>query len=199
MKGWSLALFILMLFSNFTNSVAAQDEPEPPATEAAQRLPIASQFGGGWSLVRSASLDVDTDVLREGAVAVFAGPGGARVIAVAMPVTQERIATRRSWEAAMNLYDNYSGELAYLSGRDDELDSIPAPDGCVEAKRIDGTAKHLGIDTGIPMGVSLCAADPDLIVLAVASGTVFGRFGFEASDAVASLIATYGSAATPTS
>jgi hypothetical protein len=118
---------------------------------------------------------------------VLVGPSGARVVAAAMLVTEERIAVRRSWEAAISLFDNYSGELEYLTGRDDELDTVPPPAGCAEAKRVDGTARQLGIDTGIPMGVTLCAAEPDLIVLAVASGTILGLTGFEASDAIASL------------
>jgi hypothetical protein len=139
-------------------------------------------------LTRAAALEVDTDVFRDGAVAVLAGPGGARVVAAAMLVTRERVATRRSWEAAMTLYDNYSGELEYLPGRDDELDTIPPPSGCVEAKRIDGTARQLGIDTGIPMGITLCAAEPDIVVLAVASGSVLELSGYAASDAIASLL-----------
>jgi hypothetical protein len=178
-------------------ALARQNNDEPVSTEAARYLPVADQFGPDWSVARTAPLEVDTDVFRDGAVVVLSGPNGARVIAVAMLVTQERVAIRRSWEAAMSLYDNYSGELEYLAGRDDELDTAPPPEGCVEAKRIDGTARQLGIDTGIPMGVTLCAAEPDLIVLAVASGTVFGLIGFEASDAIAALLTSARSDATP--
>ena len=190
MELWSRVLFTVLFVlahAMWSPTALAQDDEAPPSSEAAGYLPTVEHLGDGWILSRAAALEVDTGVFRDGAVAVLAGPGGARVIAVAMLVTQERVATRRSWEAAMALYDNYSGELEYLSGRDEELDTVPPPPGCVEAKRIDGTARQLGIDTGIPMGVTLCAAEPDLVVLAVASGTVLGHTGYAASDAIASL------------
>lgn len=189
MKLWPRVLIavVFILMPALGTPVARAQDDAPPSTAAARYLPTAEQIGAGWAVTRSAALEVDTDVFRDGAVAVLAGPDGARVVAAAMLVTQDRVAIRRSWEAAMALYDNYSGELAYLPGRDDELDTVPPPAGCVEAKRIDGTARQLGIDTGIPMGVTLCAADPDLILLAVASGPVLERTGFEASDAIASL------------
>jgi hypothetical protein len=176
-----------MLFGATSMAVNAE-EPDAPSSVSAHFLPDVAGFGDGWTIARTAALEVDTDVFRDGAVAVFAGPGGARVVAAVMLVTQERVAVRRSWESAMSLYDNYSGELEYLSGRDDELDTVPPPPGCVEAKRIDGTARQLGIDLGIPMGVTLCAAEPDLTVLVVASGIVLGLSGYEASDAIASLM-----------
>lgn len=189
-KVWSRVLFavtLMLAHATWPSAALAQDDEAPPSFEAAQYLPTAEQFGDGWMLTRAAALEVDTDVFRDGAVAVLAGPGGARVVAAAMLVTRERVATRRSWEAAMALYDNYSGELEYLPGRDDELDTVLPPAGCVEAKRIDGTARQLGIDTGIPMGITLCAAEPDIVVLAIASGSVLKLTGYEASDAIASL------------
>jgi len=105
-----------------------------------------------------------------------------------MLVTDARVAVRRSWEEASNLYRKYSGELEYDPDRDEILDRQPLPAGCIEAKRIDGTARQLGLDTGIPMGLTLCAADPDVIVLVVVSGAVGPLSGYEASDAVASLM-----------
>lgn len=176
----------------------AQEAPAASGAAGGYLLGPAA-FGAGWSGARTAGLEVDTDVFRDGAVSTLVGPDGARVVLVALLVTEDRVAVRRSWEAAVAIYDNYAGELEHLDGRDDELDSEPPPAGCVEAKRIDGTARQLGIDTGIPMGVTLCAADADLIVLVVASGTVAGRSGYAASDAIASLMVAGGSVGTPVS
>ena len=187
MHCWLRALFVVASIVVMASPVSAQDGGNAPSAEAARFLPKAEKFGKEWYMSRSAALEVDTDVFREGAVVVLVGPSGARVVAAAMLVTHDRVAVRRSWEAAIALFDNFSGELEYLSGRDDELDTVPPPAGCAEAKRIDGTARQLGIDTGIPMGVTLCAAEPDVIVLVVASGTVLGLTGYEASDAIAAL------------
>lgn len=188
MTSWPRALLFLALIVAFAAPVAAQDDP--PNDDSAAFLPVAERFGNGWSSIRTAALEVDADVFREGAVTVLAGPNGTRVLAAVMLVTQERVAVRQSWEAAIAIFDNYSGELEYISGRGDELNGEPPPAGCVEAKRIDGTARQLGIDTGIPMGVTLCAAEPDLIVLTVVSGSVLELNGYAASDAIASLIVT---------
>lgn len=151
-------------------------------------IPDVDAFGEGWSSVMVAPLDLPADTFRAGAMGVLTGPDGARVMSVAMLVTDQRIAVRRSWEAANDLFRKYSGELEYESDRDEILDRQPLPAGCLEAKRIDGTARQLGLDTTIPMGLTLCAADPDLIVLAVVSGGIGPLAGYQASDAVASLM-----------
>lgn len=183
-------LILLSLSAIFISGTAtAADEAPVPSDATAGDLFIAvDQLGEGWTLVTTTGLEFDADVFTAGSVAIYTGPGGARVLAVALLVTQERVAIRRSWEAADGLFDNYSGELAYLSGRVEELNGEPPPSGCVEAKRIDGTAKQLGIDTGIPLGITLCAADPDVIVLVAASGNVLDLTGFAASDAIVSMM-----------
>lgn len=188
MRAWLRSLLVLLLLSTVAAPVAAQTESLTGS--AAELLPAAGAFGQGWSVTRAAALEVDPALFREAAVAIHAGPGGTRALVAVMLVTKDRVAVRRAWEAAVSIYDNYSGELEYVTGRDDELAEEPPPAGCVEAKRIDGTARQLGIDTGIPMGVTLCAADPDVIVLTVASGAVLGLTGYDASDAIASLVVT---------
>jgi hypothetical protein len=174
----------------------AQDAASPatPTIDAASSNPArtflldAVSLGEGWSSVVNEPLDVTPEEFRAGAIGVLIGPAGARVLAVAMLVTDERVAVRRSWEEASDLYHKYSGELEYDSDRDEILDRLPLPAGCIEAKRIDGTARQLGLDTGIPMGLTLCAADPDVIVLTVVSGGLGSLSGHDASDAVASLM-----------
>jgi hypothetical protein len=176
---------------------SAQDAPADPT---AAYLPAAATLGDGWALASTGSLGLPTELFRAGTLGVFTGPAGARILAAVMLVTESRVAVRRSWEAATDLFHKYSGELAYDPDRDDILDRLPLPAGCVEAKRIDGTARQLGLDTGIPMGLTLCAADPDVILLVVVSGPLGHLTGYEASDAVASLMlgAAGLPAATPT-
>jgi hypothetical protein len=181
-------LFVLLVLLAIVEPAAAQGDPV--VGDAAELLPETIAFGEGWTTSRVAALEMDPVLFREAAVAVLAGPGGARVLVAILLVTQDQIAVRRAWEEAVGLYDNFSGELEYVTGREDELAGEPPPAGCAEAKRIDGTARQLGIDTGIPMGITLCAAEPDAIVLAVVSGAALELTGFAASDAVASLVVT---------
>jgi hypothetical protein len=168
--------------------LTARDAPTPPSLAATAYLPDPAALGDGWQTVRTARLDLPSEAFREGAVGVYVGPDGARVMAVIMLATQSRVAVRRSWEEAAKLFAKHAGELAAARNRSAELDALPPPAGCVEAKRIDGSARQLRIDTGIPMGITLCATDPDVIVLVVASGVVGDLTGHQASDAVASLL-----------
>ncbi|MCC6791546.1 MAG: hypothetical protein IT336_07680 [Thermomicrobiales bacterium] len=188
MRAWLRLLLTLLVL------VGAASPPDAlgakSADTAVELLPGPDAFGAGWSVARSAALEIDPALFREAAVAIHAGPNGTRVLIAVMLVTRDQVAVRRAWEAAVDIYDNYSGELQYVTGRGDELAEEPPPAGCAEAKRIDGTARQLGVDTGIPMGITLCAAEPDVIVLAVASGNVLGLTGFAASDAIASLVVT---------
>src|SRR4051794_12615301 len=104
MTGWSRVLLLLLVAMTATAvPVRAQETPAPPNSASARFLPDVADFGDGWSLARTAALELDTDVFREGAVGSFVGPDGSRVVAAAMLVTQERVAVRRSWEAAMSL------------------------------------------------------------------------------------------------
>jgi hypothetical protein len=190
----SLVILMLALVALHALPTAAQASPDTgrdtstidPAAGAF--LPPAQVLGPDWTLVSTSPLDLPAETFRAGAYAVYTGPAGARILAAAMLVTDARVAVRRSWEDAADLYHHYSGELKYDSDRDDVLDRLPPPPGCVEARRIDGTARQLGLETGIPMGLTLCAADPDVILLTVVSGAVNSLSGYEASDAVASLM-----------
>jgi hypothetical protein len=187
-----LLVTLVLLASVPMPSAAAQDAAADPS---AAYLPPATILGDGWALASTGGLDLPTDLFRVGTLGVYTGPAGARILAAVMLVTDSRVAVRRSWEEAAKLFHKYSGELAYDPDRDDILDRLPLPAGCAEARRIDGTARQLGLDTGIPMGLTLCAADPDVILLVVVSGPLGPLTGYEASDAVASLM--LGAAALP--
>jgi hypothetical protein len=125
-------------------------------------------------------MTVAPDVFREGAVGVYGGPNGARVVAVTLLLTDTRVAVRRGWENATQLFTSYGYQLDYDYDQMGLWDALPPPAGCAEAKRFEGVAR----DFGFPTGITLCAADPDLIVVAVASGLVDDRTGYEGSDAV---------------
>jgi hypothetical protein len=183
-----LLLIVLIPVALVRGLPAAAQEAPSVADPTAAYLPAPAALGDGWSLVRTGSLALPTEMFRAGNLGVFVGPAGARILAAVMLVTESRVAVRRSWEGATDLFRKYSGELAYDSDRDDILDRLPPPSGCVEAKRIDGTARQLGLDTGIPMGITLCAAEPDVILLVLVSGAVHSLTGYEASDAIASLM-----------
>jgi hypothetical protein len=168
-----LLLIVLIPVALVLGLPAAAQEAPSVADPTAAYLPAPAALGDGWSLVRTGSLELPTEMFRAGNLGVFVGPAGARILAAVMLVTESRVAVRRSWEEATDLFRKYSGELAYDSDRDDILDRLPPPSGCVEAKRIDGTARQLGLD---------------VILLVLVSGAVHSLTGYEASDAIASLM-----------
>lgn len=147
-------------------------------------LPDPATFGDGWMVTQSSALQLPAEAFQEGVSAVYAGPAGARVIVLVMRETTERVAVRRSWEEALTLFERASRETARNRNQDEYLATLPPPQGCVEAKRLEGTVKSLGLATGIPAGITLCAAGSGLIVLVAASGTVLGATGHAAADAI---------------
>lgn len=159
-------------------------------------LPDPATFGDGWMTAQSSALQLPTEAFREGVSAVYAGPAGARVILLVMRETTEHVAVRRSWEEALTLFERAGRETARNRNQDEYLATLPPPQGCLEAKRLEGTVKSLGLDTGIPTGITLCAADPGLILLVAASGTVLGATGHAAADAIVEHILSTQPAAT---
>jgi hypothetical protein len=97
---WPAFLLVFVMLITGGPIAAAQETPVPPSGEAGRYLPDPAAFGEGWTAARVAALDVDTDVFRDGAVANMTGPDGARLMLIALLVTQDRVAIRRSWEAA---------------------------------------------------------------------------------------------------
>jgi hypothetical protein len=182
------ALIALLTIAILAHPAARAAEDPVADPDALALLPAETSLGDGWALVYTGGIELAPESFRGGAIATYTGPAGARVTLAVMLVTDSRVAVRRSWEEADTLYRHYSGELAYDDERDEILDRLPLPAGCVEAKRIDGVARQLGLTTGIPMGLTLCAADSDLLLLVIASGAVGGLTGYEASDSIASLV-----------
>lgn len=180
-RGTLLLFFAIGAVVASPSATAIQDDQSrPPGPEALALLPAVAAFGDGWSSPAAPVRFVPADAFRDGVLVAFGGPGGARVVVVALLATDERVAIRASWEEAGKLYDRYRHDLTYDDGLADALADTPPPPGCAEAKRIEG----IGERDAFSAGVTLCAVDPDAILLAVASGPVLGATGTRASDAV---------------
>lgn len=156
-------------------------------------------LGTGWTLLDEAPLtDLDPAVFTSGDVSTWGGPDGARARIVRYEVADTTSAVRRSWDAAGSAFESYRAEIDtdFDYGRERELTPLPLPDGCSDGRRIYGV-EVLGGDA-FPVGLTLCAADPNVILLVYASGTIGDRTGYEASDAVVAraLTATFGDGST---
>lgn len=167
---------------------SAQDPTPEPGPEAAELLPEASALGDDWLLTQIVSPDLlarysfemTPDVFREGAAGVYVGQNGSRVVIVSLLITENRVAIRQSWEDATTLLNAVASGLSTDYERDAALETMAAPPECVEAKREEGTENFVLLSAGATM----CAVDPDGIVIAVVFGDLDGQTGVAASDAV---------------
>ena len=164
-------------------TAAAQETPVPEAGEESGRyLPDAEVFGEGWDRTKEIGLQVPSDIFREGAMASYGGARGARIVVIVLLSTDSRVAIRQGWEQATETFDQYRYALAsdYDYEQAERLEALEPPAGCVEAKRAEGTDRQYSFVAGLTM----CAVDPDVILLATASGELNDEMGYAASDAV---------------
>lgn len=183
MKALSVIILGVVMILGGHPARAAQETPAAEAgPESGRFLPDATAFGSDWSQTDESGLEVPSDIFREGSIGVYAGPSGARIAILAFLATDSRVAIRQSWEEATEWFDRYRYALAenYDYQQLERLEAMEPPPGCVEAKRAEGTDSRFGFTAGVTM----CAIDPDVIVLAVASGDVRDNSGFAASDEV---------------
>jgi hypothetical protein len=167
----------------------AQDEEPEAGTNAAQDLPDAAVLGSEWVLAEVISPDsierygftMSPDVFREGAAGIYLGPAGSRALIVRFLLTDNRVAIRRSWDDAGELLHTLGYSMSTDYSRDQELETMAPPDGCLEAKRVEGVEKVFRL----PAGATLCAGDDDSLFLVVIYGEVNGLTGVAASDAIA--------------
>ena len=168
--------------------VSAQDPTPEPGPNAARMLPEANAFGDGWSLSQTVnpdllarySFEMTPDVFREGAAGIYVGPNGSRIVVVSLLITENRVAIRQSWEDATKLLDSVSSRAITDYQRDQALETMDPPADCVEAKRIEGIENFVLL----PLGGTMCAIDPDVILIAVVLGDFAEQTGVPASDAV---------------
>lgn len=178
-----LVLFAMIVAALVPSVTVAQDTSSPEAgAQSSRYLPAATAFGTGWKQTDTSGLQVPSDIFREGSRGVYGGPNGARVAVLVLLATDSRVAVRQSWEEATKTFDQYRYSLAehYDYTQSERLDAMDPPSGCVEAKRAEGQDERFGFTAGI----TLCAIDPDIIVLAAASGDITKKTGYAASDAV---------------
>ncbi|CAN5454717.1 hypothetical protein BH09CHL1_BH09CHL1_07630 [soil metagenome] len=189
MKFRILSFLVALLICFQSGAVALAQDPTPePGDDASEFLPDAEALGNGWTLSQIVSPDVtggyyfemSPDVFREGASGVYLGPDGARVIMIALLLTDSRVAVRQSWEDATGLFDMFRGTTDYDYEREEALESLDPPAGCVEAKRTEGA------DTiyMVPAGTTMCAIDPDIVLIVMVSGAVGELTGTEAADSI---------------
>lgn len=163
-------------------------------------IPEASDLGPGWSLIDDATITTDlAEPLRDAANAQFGGPNGARAHVAVLLMDEGMSAVRDSWELANGIFDNYGATFDddFDSDREDQVANNPLPAGCADARRTFGTDEFFA--DAFEVGITLCAADPDAIVLAYASGEVNGLSGWQASDALVALVLSQTATATPES
>ena len=179
-----------------TGPVVAQEATPQPAATALALLPRPETLGQGWTLLDTPGFGgLSPAAFRDGANAIYGGPDGARVLITVLLVAEGRPAIRESWVLANSTIDNYRTQLDAPIGDVGDLDRVPPPAGCAQVRRVVGRDR---VFDAFPVGMTLCAADPDVIVLAVASGDVAGLSGYQASDFAVSITLAGGEAdATP--
>lgn len=177
---------IAMLISS--QAVLAQEPTPEPGPNAAKLLPDAAALGSGWAIEQTVSPDLlarysfemTPDVFREGAAGIYAGPNGSHIVVVSLLITENRVAIRQSWEDATELMDNVRSRTSTDYERDQALETMDPPSSCVEAKRIEGIENFILA----PVGGTMCAVDPDGILIAVVFGNFGEQTGVAASDEV---------------
>jgi hypothetical protein len=174
----------------------AQEDTLPVTPGAGQYLPAASDLGAGWVEIWRGGIAPGPELFKEGVKAVYGGPEGARAIVFVWVTLDNATVVRRSWEATTQIFDDYRLEFAndYDRAAAKDLAALPPPHGCVEATRAEGAASK----QQFPGGLTLCAVDPDVIVLGIVSGTLDGKQGHVASDALIEMALDRDAVATPT-
>jgi hypothetical protein len=193
---------LMCVFVLLGGQAALAQEPTPePGPGAASELPPASVLGEGWTqydvvspaVLGQYSFEMTPDVFSEGAAGLYSGPDGARVVVVNLIVTDSRVAVRASWEDATELTDRLTWGVDSDYRRQEALDTMVPPAGCVEAKRVEGTENTYLT----PVGATMCAQDPDNVWIFLVSGTLNGTTGVAASDALVEATLSGGSIGTP--
>ena len=185
-------VFFLALLMAPTAPASAQEPTPEPGPNAAKMLPDATAFGDGWSLNETVnpdllarySFEMTPDVFREGAAGIYVGPNGSRIVIVSLLITENRVAIRQSWEVATKLLDTVRTRASTDFERDQALATMDAPNTCVEAKRIEGVENF----ALLPVGGTMCAIDPDGILIAVVMGAFTDQSGVAAADAVTGIV-----------
>jgi len=184
MKWWAFLLAATMAVSLMSVGIArAQSNGLLPVTPGAGRyLPTAEAIGDGWIETSRAGIAPGPELFREGVRAVYGGPEGARVLVYVWLTQDGETARQGAWDTtAAFLLTKSQQWAADTSSLQVGAASTPSPlSGCTDLGRAEGVDP----DSQIPGGLTLCAVDPDVIVLTIVSGKLDGVRGSQASDAL---------------
>lgn len=185
MKRWSAFLLVAMvgvgLFPVFI--ARAQSDGLLPVTPGAGRyLPAAEALGDGWIETSRAGIAPGPELFREGVRGVYGGPEGTRALVYVWLTQAGETARRGAWDTTVAFLGTKSQQwAAHVSSLQVGAASTPSPlSGCTDLGRAEGVDP----DSQIAGGLTLCAVDPDVIVLAIVSGELDGASGSQASDAL---------------
>jgi hypothetical protein len=175
-----LTALIVLLSALAAAHALAQDSP------AAKLLPDAANLGSSWSTVSGVpKQEGRASSGTSWANMEYIGPNGARVLVTVYVVAAGPKAARDTWEIANRQFDvlRFSFDSAY--GRERDLEEAPVVGGCADMRRVDGSEE---VFSRIPVGLTLCAADPDILVIAYVSGEVRNLTGYAAADLLVELV-----------
>lgn len=180
-----LSLFLAIPTATLAQDVAPED-----------LLPPSGSLQGDWTLQATNITPSDPSAIAQLAQGIYLGPEGSRATVLVGRIHEGPAAARTAWDLFGNSFDGIRVGFDADYGSERDLANLVADvPGCADMRRMNGTEEVI---SDIPVGVSLCAADPDLMVLVYASGTVNGRTGHQASDALVALALNQGVASTPT-
>lgn len=184
-RAWAMCLALLANMVPVLAGAVQNEDPLPVTPGAGRFLPAAQDLGPDWVDVWQSGLDPGADLFKEGVVSVYGGRAGSRAVVYAWVIQDSTTAVRRSWEETADFLATQRYEWAsdYDWSQASEIDRLPPPQGCVESSRAEGSNP----DSRFPAGLTLCAVDPDIIVLAIVSGGLGDQSGYLASDALIQL------------
>jgi hypothetical protein len=176
---------LLLLALGWGSSVSAQGEVPPVTPRAGSFLPSAADLGSDWQEISQAGSAPTPELFAEGVKAVYGGPDGSRALVYVWVTRDDTTTVGRSWDVTV---DFLNSKLAQYASQFDApavqaLQELEPPAGCAEAARAEG----LDPDQNFPGGLTLCAVEPDVIIMTIVSGTLNADSGYLASDALVEL------------
>jgi hypothetical protein len=177
------AVVVLTMLLLGSLGAAAQNATPTPRPETL--FPSVVDLGSGrGQLVFDVPLE-PYPYLDRFAGASYIGPKGSRIHVMYVAVANGPEATSKAWPEAEQLVADWGESFTIDEAIQEKLDSTPPVAGCSDMRRLQG--KDL-ISTRVMIGVSLCAVDTDVYVVALVSGWLDGLEGHQASDRVVELV-----------
>jgi hypothetical protein len=183
-KSIAVLVVILLALANLAPLSSQAQE------QAQDYLPPAELIGEGWMFVSDVPItDELSPAFRDVAGGVYAGPAGGRAIIIVYLVDASMTAIRESWQLGNDAFDSmqFQFDTEFDFNREEEIEAMrPAPIGCADTRRTYGI-EEIGYNA-FDVGLTLCAADPDVMVLALASGTFDEVVSSDVSDRLVELV-----------